>query len=140
MLGRKHVTDLLFDVQRAPFEAHSITRYTWPANIIVISYFIEIHDFNSIIKSNSLLRKHNSVSLTANKARHYYTRNRFYLQRICTNEAKFNATVFIYNNYLQISRCCFMSTPRLSYGVRMPKCRWNPPTDTACRQMETAPI
>lgn len=75
MLGRKHVTDLLFDVQRAPFEAHSITRYAWPANIIVISYFIEIHDFNSIIKSNSLLRKHNSMSLTAIKAGHYYASN-----------------------------------------------------------------
>src|SRR3989442_9541619 len=31
----------------------------------------------------------------------------FYLQRICTNEAKFFATVFIYNNYLQISCCRF---------------------------------
>ena len=75
MLRCKHVTDLLFDIQRAPFEAHSVTRYAWPANIIVINYFIEIDDFNSIIKSNSLLRKHNSMSLTANKARHYCIRN-----------------------------------------------------------------
>ena len=75
MLRRKHVTDLLFDVQSASFEAHSITCYAGPTNIIVISYFIEIDDFNSIIKSNSLLRKHNSMSLTAIKAGHYYASN-----------------------------------------------------------------
>src|SRR2546425_5599070 len=68
-----------------------------------------------------------------------------------------HATAFIYNEYVQMKlnstqlslytriiykfrAAAFMFTPRLSYGARMPKCRWNPPTDTACRQMETAPI
>ena len=65
MLGHKHVTDLLFNVQRAPFEAHSITRYAGPTNIIVISYFMKIDDFHSIIKSNSFLRRHDNVFLAA---------------------------------------------------------------------------
>ena len=50
MLRRKHVTDLLFDVQSASFEAPSITRYAGQTNIIVISYFIEIDDLAVLLK------------------------------------------------------------------------------------------